>query len=319
MRTTTIVVLALAIILGIIAVAGVRGLLIANRSVQPVEVAAPQIETTVVVARAPLEFGTELQPELLREIPWASTDVPEGSFTSISEILNGERRVALRSIAPGELILKDRISGFGGRATLSQIIEKGKRAVTLRINDVSGAGGFILPGDRVDVLSTIAPTGDRLETKTNILLEDVRVLAIDQIASESQEGAVVAKAATLEVEPEDAQKIALASTIGQLSLTLRNLLSSTEEAEEDDGENLNRTISYRDLQPNRPQAAPTASGYSPYTSMRVVRGTSASSASVLRDNTPRRSQQQQSLNRVQQRSQQELAAAANKLTAPGGE
>lgn len=316
MRLTSILVLALAVFLGVIAVFGVRAML-ANNQTTVVQPAAMQETTTVVVARQPFEFGTEIQPEMLREIPWAAQERPQGSFASINEVLNGERRVALRSIAPGELILKDKVSGFGGRATLSQIIEEGKRAITIRVNDVSGAAGFILPSDRVDVLLTINPGGDRLQTYTNILLEDVRVLAIDQVASESQEGAIVAKAATLEVEVEDAQRIVLASTIGSLSLTLRNVLAA---AETEEGEKApNKTIRFRDL---GPESSPTVAATgprppSPYTSMRVVRGTAASSASVLKDGNSRL--------RLQSRAApaQNLAAsvsdATGRLSAPAGE
>lgn len=317
MRLTSIIVLAIALFLGAFAVIGVRAILASNQPVATT--AAPQqAATSVVVARQALEFGTEIQPELLREIPWAASERPEGSFSTINEVLNGERRVALRSIAPGELVLKDKISGYGGRATLSQIIEQGKRAITIRVNDVSGAGGFILPGDRVDVLSTIQPGDDRIDTITNILLEDVRVLAIDQIADESQEGAVVAKAATVEVDPEDAQRIALASTIGTLSLTLRNLTASAE-GEEDAVKIANKTIRYRDL---GPQSSPTVtSGVaapSPYTSMRVVRGTSATSASVLRDRSAVRPAVQ-STNTLNGASQNLATSTANRLTAPSGD
>jgi pilus assembly protein CpaB len=283
MRIVSIVIFALAILLGAVAVVGVRGLIAQNQNVTPI-IAQPEVTSTVVVARQALEFGSELTPETLREIPWASTERPEGSFATVNEILNGERRVALRSIAPGELVLKDRISGFGGRATLSQIIQDGMRATTLRVNDVSGAGGFVLPGDRVDVLLTVMPTGDRLDAITNVLLEDVRVLAIDQVADDSSEGAIVAKAATLEVEPEDAQRIALASEIGSLSLTLRNL-AVTEDGDADEDKKPNRTIRYRDL---GPQSSPTVAtrgpvAPSPYTTMRVIRGTQPSNASVLKD------------------------------------
>ena len=294
MRLTSIIVLALAICLGVVGVMGVRTLLQNNRDAA-MRAAAPEVAaTTVVVARTPLEFGTELQPDLLKEIPWASTEIPEGAFTKVNEIVAGERRVALRSIAPGELVLKDRVSGFGGRATLSQIIQPGMRAVTLRVNDVSGAGGFVLPGDRVDVLSTIQPTNQRIDTITNILLEDVRVLAIDQMADENQEGAVVAKATTLEVDAEEAQKIALASTIGTLTLSLRNIGSETDEGTEMAEAGAPRTIGFDDLGPqvqaapvqrrrvarSRPAPAPRPS---PFTTMRVVRGTESSNATVLKD------------------------------------
>jgi pilus assembly protein CpaB len=282
MKFASIAVLGVAAVLGAVAVGGVNYLLQANTA----SAAAEPKALTIVVARQPLEFGTELQADLLREIPWRAPELPEGAFTSVSEIIGGERRVALRSIAPGELVLKDRISGFGGRATLSQIIAPGMRAVALRINDVSGTGGFVLPGDRVDVLSTIQPTDDRIDTVSDVLLRDVRVLAIDQTADDSQQGAVVAKAATLEVSSEDAQKIALASTIGSLSLSLRTLGGDETSATADGPA---RTIRYTDLGPNRPAARPVqktskpAAAPAPSPTMRVMRGATSSVVPVQKD------------------------------------
>lgn len=294
MRLTSIIVLALAIAMGIVAVFGVRTMLQVNQRTAQTET-APIETTTVVVARQQLEFGTQLLPELLKEIPWASAEKPEGSFTKISEVVAGERRVALRSIAPGELVLRDRISGFGGRATLSQIIEPGKRAMTIRVNDVSGAAGFILPGDRVDVMVTVQDGDDRRDTITNILMQDIRVLAIDQVADDSQEGAIVAKAATLEVGPEDAQKIALGSTVGSLSLSLRNLTPGDEESERSEAFE-SRTIRFQDLGQKQasapaPRRAPVRRAKAPapvssVTTMKVIRGVEASKVEVPKDSQP---------------------------------
>lgn len=292
MRLTSIIVLALAIAMGIVAVFGVRTMLQSNQQRTAQIVAAPTVATTVVVARQQLEFGTQLQPELLKEIPWASAEKPEGSFTKISEVVGGERRVALRSMAPGELVLRDRISGFGGRATLSQIIEPGKRAMTIRVNDVSGAAGFILPGDRVDVMVTMQDGDDRRDTITNILMQDVRVLAIDQVADDSQEGAIVAKAATLEVGPEDAQRIALGSTVGSLSLSLRNLNPGDEDTSEGDAI-ATRTIRFKDLA-QKPVSTPAPrraavrrvnapTPVSSVTTMKVIRGVESSKVEVPKD------------------------------------
>ncbi|NWG93677.1 MAG: Flp pilus assembly protein CpaB [Parvularculaceae bacterium] len=279
MRNTSIIVLAAAVILGLLAVAGVQGVLSA-RSGETAKVAM----TTVVVARKPLEFGNELATDALEEKQWPADAVPEGSFTKIEEVVGSERRVALRSIAVGEPVLKERVSGFGGRAALSQVIEEGHRAVAVRVSDVSGAGGFILPGDRVDVLSTISPTNERLDTITNILLENVRVLAIDQEADESTGGAIVAKAATIEVKPEDAQKIALASTIGTLSLSLRNTLAIADAATEKQA--ANRPIRYKDLGPAIDEAKPPvvrAAPVNPNATMNVIRGVEPTRASVPRE------------------------------------
>jgi pilus assembly protein CpaB len=279
MRNTSIIVLVAAIILGLLAVAGVQGVLSARGGD-----AAKVSMTTVVVARKPLEFGNELAADALEEKQWPAEAVPEGSFTKIEEVVGTERRVALRSIAVGEPVLKEKVSGFGGRAALSQVIAEGYRAVAVRVTDVSGAGGFILPGDRVDVLSTISPTNEKLDTITNILLEDVRVLAIDQEADESTGGAIVAKAATIEVKPEDAQKIALASTIGTLSLSLRNTLALADAA--NDKAPANRPIRYKDLGPAIDEAKKPvvrSAPVDPNATMNVIRGVEPTRASVPRE------------------------------------
>lgn len=278
MRSTSIIILVAAIVLGLFAVIGVRGVMMARGG----GASGPKVAmTTVVIARKPLEFGNELSVESLQEKEWPADAVPEGSFTKIDEVVGAERRVALRSIAVGEPVLKEKVSGFGGRAALSQVIAEGYRAVAVRISDVSGAGGFILPGDKVDVLLTYAPTGGQTDMVTNILLQNTRVLAIDQEADESTGGAIVAKAATIEVKPEDAQRIALASTVGTLSLSLRNIGA----ADTDETTEPNRTIRVKDLGPaqTEEQKAVVRATASPYATMNVIRGVEPSKASVIRD------------------------------------
>lgn len=294
MRNASIIMLIVAAVLGALAVFGVNTLMNAQPGASTQPAAQPQQEmATVVVARRAMEFGTEITPELLREIPWAVADRPEGSFNSIDEILTGERRVALRAIAPGEVVLSDRISGFGGRAALSRIIEDGKVAVAMRVNDVTGTAGFILPSDYVDVLLTINPGGDSIQsTITDVILRNVRVLAIDQLANENQDGAVLVRAVVLELEIDDAQRVQLASTIGSLSLALRNIT----DAAEGESERV-RTIRYSDLAPRqeeeaRPQPArrvaraPVRRAPSPYTNMIVTRGLTSSTERVIRDRSP---------------------------------
>jgi len=286
MRNIALGILALAIVIGALTVWGVRSYIQSNRQVQVVEVAKPQNETTVVVARIALDFGTEVTREHLKEVAWPSNLVPPGSFTSIDDILDGERRVALRQIAPSEPILRDRISGFGGRATLSQVINEGMRAVTIRVNDVFGVGGFILPGDSVDVLITRQGSG-RGSFITDVLITNVRVLGIDQDANEAREEPMVVKGVTLEVNPEQAQKLALGAQVGTLSLTLRRFL--------DEGETNLRTVRIQDLAPERPVQAkpaksdekaappPPRSNQSSALYMRIVRGTSAKREKVQAD------------------------------------
>ena len=139
-----------------------------------------------------------------------------------AELLKDGRRVVLAPLAVNEPVLRTKVSLPGQRASLSSLLQDGTRAVTVRVDDVRGVAGFILPGDFVDVV--LIKTDDervRRENYSEILLQHVKVLAIDQFASERQEQPTVAKAVTLEVEPEQAQKILLATNIGKLSLVLR--------------------------------------------------------------------------------------------------
>jgi pilus assembly protein CpaB len=176
---------------------------------------------TIVVAAEPLAFGAELTAENIAEIPWAAKAAPDGAFFSKDELLRDGRRVALAPLGRGEPILQARITGPGQRASLSSLLQDGRRAVTVRVDDVRGVAGFILPGDFVDVVLIGEEGPPRRENYSDILLQHVKVLAVDQLASERQEQPTVAKAVTLEVTPEQAQKVLLASNIGKLSLILR--------------------------------------------------------------------------------------------------
>jgi pilus assembly protein CpaB len=183
--------------------------------------------TKVVVARVKLSFGNRLQRQHLTEVDWPAGNVPPGSFNSIDKLLEGEKeRVVLRAIEPSEPVLASKLTGPGGRATLSTLISKDMRAVTIRVNDVNGVAGFIMPNDHVDILLTRNEDNKKNDPITTILLQNVKVLGIDQDAKEDKEKPSVAKAVTLEVTPRQSQKLALASRVGSLSLALRNLANA---------------------------------------------------------------------------------------------
>lgn len=176
----------------------------------------PPDPARVVVAKTRLAFGQHVGAAQLQAIPWAAGALPPGAFSSVEQVLEGGERVVLRTIDPFEPILADKLSGPGGRAILSALVSPEMRAITIRVDDVLGVAGFVLPGDRVDVLAT-------RQTTTDILLQNVRVLGVDQDASDRKDKPAVARAVTLEVTPRDAQKLTLAGRNGTLSLALRNL------------------------------------------------------------------------------------------------
>jgi len=218
MRASSLVLLIIAGVMGVIAAILAQNWLEQQRAPNIVVVPGSKARK-VVVAAQPLRFGTELTSFNLKEVDWPAGAVPTGSFSGIDQLLKpGERRVALAAIERDEALLSWKITGPGQRGTLSALITGDKKAVTIRVNDVFGVAGFVLPGDRVDVLLT------RTEDKTSytdVLLQNVRALAVDQLADERSEKPTVAKAVTLEVSTDEAQKLTLGSSVGSLSLALR--------------------------------------------------------------------------------------------------
>ena len=176
----------------------------------------------IVVARTQLNFGDKIKSEHLSELTWPKASIPKGAFRSTKALLDGERpRVALRRIDINEPLLKSKISGFGGRATLSAVLKSNQRAVTIRVNDVTGVSGFLLPGDRVDILLSRGGSRRGGSRKTSLLLQDIRVLGVGQLASERSDKPVVVRTLTVEATPSEAQKLVLAQQVGKLSMILR--------------------------------------------------------------------------------------------------
>lgn len=191
---------------------------------EPVAVADQQdlSLSTVVVAMTPLVFGDTIRPEHLTVVDWPANVLPTGSFRTIEEVLSDtEDRIALRPIEVNEPILTTKISGFGVRASLSAIINEEMRATTVRVNDVIGVGGFVVPGDHVDVVLTIG--AEPSEMRSLIVLQNIKVLGIDQDANENRSAPTVVRAVTLEASTLDVQKLALAAQLGTLSLALRSM------------------------------------------------------------------------------------------------
>ena len=214
MRTNSVLILVVAIVLGGIAAFLARGFLLSRT-----QVATSQ---TIVVAADHLSFGTVLTESNVIETPWGAPTLPTGAFSSKQAMFKEGRRTTLATMEKDEPILNSKITGPGQRASLSTLIGQDKRAITIRVDDVRGVAGFILPNDRVDVV-LIRSQSDAAGRKdfSDLLLQDVKVIAVDQVSTEQKDRAVVAKAVTLEVTPQQAQKISLASDVGHLSLILR--------------------------------------------------------------------------------------------------
>jgi pilus assembly protein CpaB len=288
--------------------------------VQKVE--APPIEmATVVIAATPMFRGDRIRREHLRLVDWPADSVPPSAFTTIDAIIVdpdadpaagtqqaaepggqgatnvAETRVVLSAIEINEPILKSKISGFGERASVSTMISPEMRAATIRMNDINGVAGFVLPGDHVDILLTRS-VGDAKggaagsNLITDILLQNIRVLGIDQDANQQRDKPGVVKAVTVEVTPVQAQKLTLAQRLGDLSLALRHVANVAPETP--------TTVSLRDLKVGE---ANLEKGQKPVVvkkkvvvkttpkkkaglQVRIVRGTTASSVEVQKDRSP---------------------------------
>jgi pilus assembly protein CpaB len=210
----------------------------ARNAPKPTQVASQ----TVVVAKQPLRFGTELNASMLQEVPWPSDSLPAGAFAKINDVISGGRRVVLAAIEANEPVLALKITGAGQRATLSALVKPGMKAVTIRVNDVEGVGGFVLPGDHVDVVLTRQL--EKGSATTQVVLQNTRVLAVDQIADDRAAKATVAKSVTLEVDTVEAQKLWLSSSVGSLSLLLRKAGETAETK--------TRKVTLNDLGTNEP-------------------------------------------------------------------
>jgi pilus assembly protein CpaB len=220
MKVRPLIVLALALLCAMLAVFLARSwILDQSARSAPEVVQAPVVQ--VVAAAAALKFGDRLAKENLRLMDWPTGSVPVGAFRSIDELLGPEPRVALQAIQPNELILVNKVTGPGQRASLSAVITAGMRAMTIRVNDVLGVAGFVLPGDRVDIMLTRELVKD--QPITNVLLQNVKVLGIDQRSEQQNNQPAVVKAVTIEVTTEQAQKLTLAARVGTLSLALRDV------------------------------------------------------------------------------------------------
>src|SRR5206468_5788170 len=156
--------------------------------------------------------GVTLEPPLLKVANYPLDSVPVGSFKTVAEVAGGPagKRLALRSLALNEPVLANKVSGPGGKLNLSGVLTEGMRAVSFRSNDVAGVAGFVLPGDRVDILLTRSVgSGDQATTVTQVLAENIRVLGVDQSDNDEADKPVVARAVTVEVTPAQAQTISL--------------------------------------------------------------------------------------------------------------
>jgi pilus assembly protein CpaB len=225
---------ALIISLGVSAVLGLAALFVAKTlvpgqataKVAGASVAQPPPGAPVVVAAKDIKYGEKVDASALRVVRLPPEDVPQGAFTTVAAVLaadHGGAPVVLTPIAAREPVLPAKLSGPGARPSVAAEISEGMRAFTIHVSDVTGVGGHALPGDRVDVVLTrdLATAGATRNYVSQVVLQNVRVLAIDLNADLASDKPATPSNATLEVSVQDSQKLAVAANLGQLSLALR--------------------------------------------------------------------------------------------------
>lgn len=211
MRSTRAIVM---IVLSLLA--GIAAVILATRWVGQ---QASESTSTVVIAVRDLDLGAPLTPAMLQETKWPANAVPVSSFRTVKSL---EGRVVRSPVFKGEPILEPKLAPEGTKGGLSSVIQGGKRAISVKVNEVVGVAGFALPGSFVDVMVNILDNKDKAVSK--IVLRRILVLAVAQEASRDETKPKVVNAVTLEVTPDEAEKIDLARSIGTLSLVLRNPL-----------------------------------------------------------------------------------------------
>ncbi|MXQ07529.1 Flp pilus assembly protein CpaB [Alphaproteobacteria bacterium GH1-50] len=184
---------------------------------------------SVVVAAQDIPFGSTVEGHKLTTIQWPAEAVPPGIFSDYSVLLpadGNEPRRAKRAMAQGELVLANKVSDFGEKVTITQTLAKGNRAMAITVNATTSVGGFVTPGDIVDIVLT---TGGGGSLRALTILQSIRIVGVDQQADEQAENPNIAKTVTVEVTPEQGQKLALAQKAGTLSLSLRGLTNDEDQ------------------------------------------------------------------------------------------
>jgi pilus assembly protein CpaB len=178
----------------------------------------------IVVAAGDISLGQRLAPEMFKLAEWPAGSVPKGAFTDPQKL---DGRVLKSNLLMGEPVSEAKLAPSGTLGGLSALITEGKRAITVRVNDVIGVAGFALPGNYVDIIVStqkeVAPNSSAREQNiSKIVLERILVLAVAQEVNRDETKPKVVNAVTLEVTPEQAEKLDLARSVGTLSLALRN-------------------------------------------------------------------------------------------------
>jgi pilus assembly protein CpaB len=187
--------------------------------------AAPVQTHPVVVAAVNLDVGAELRREDVKAIDWPAESVPAGTFSNPQDVIG---RGLIQPVVQNAPILVGSMPPKEAGAGLPPVIPEGMRAVSVRVNDVIGVAGYVLPGTRVDVVATVSPTDSHPDTTSKVILTNVQVLtAGTKIERDTEQKPVTVNVVTLLVDPEQSERLTLAATEGKIQLALRNPLDKT--------------------------------------------------------------------------------------------
>jgi pilus assembly protein CpaB len=180
----------------------------------------------VIVAATDLDIGAELRPEDLRIVEWPANGVPKDAFGDTAEVIG---RGIIYPVIENEPILPNKLASKEAGAGLPPAIPPGLRAVSVRVNEVIGVAGYVLPGTRVDVVATVSPTDQKADMTSKVILTNVQVLAagtkIERDGTDKNKPMPVS-VVTLLVNPDEAERLTLASSEGKIQLALRNPLDT---------------------------------------------------------------------------------------------
>ncbi len=209
------------VLVAITLVLGVGAALVAKSMIAEQTVVTDEANhSQVATAAMAIPYGTKIESRHVKMVSMPNDVVPVGAIMALEEV---EGKVAKAQILRGEFLLEGRVAEHDEGSTLAALVEQKKRAITVRVDDVVGVAGFLLPGNNVDVLASRLERGSR-RAITETILTNIKVLAVDQTARTDDSDPVVVRAVTLEVSPKQAEILVARMEEGTIQLTLRNPL-----------------------------------------------------------------------------------------------
>jgi pilus assembly protein CpaB len=223
-----------------------------------------------------LQIGAELKQEDLRAVQWPSNAVPAGSFSKPEDLVG---RGLIMPVMSNEPFLPSKLAAKEAGAGLPPVIPEGQRALSVRVNDVVGVAGYVLPGTRVDVVATMNPTQNQTDMTSKVILTNVQVVAAGtKIEQDDKNKPIQVAVVTLLVNPDEAEKLTLASTEGKIQLALRNPLDKTAPPTHGIrpaplmGSGPVRRVASANPSPRQPQAAAAPPAPAPAPTVEIIRG-----------------------------------------------